>query len=29
VHPGEGEMEALAMNGLLVATGEITPKIYN
>ena len=28
VHPGEGEMEALAMNGLLVATGEVTAKIY-
>ncbi|MCL2027978.1 MAG: butyrate kinase [Bacteroidales bacterium] len=29
IHPGEGEMEALAMNGLLVATGEVTAKIYN
>ncbi|MCL2416744.1 MAG: butyrate kinase [Bacteroidales bacterium] len=29
VHPGEGEMEALAMNGLLVATGQIEPKVYS
>jgi butyrate kinase len=28
VHPGEGEMEALAMNGLLVANGEVKAKIY-
>jgi len=28
IHPGEGEMEALAMNGLLVATGEVSPRIY-
>ncbi|MCL2681869.1 MAG: butyrate kinase [Bacteroidales bacterium] len=28
VHPGEGEIEALAMNGLLVATGEVKAKIY-
>jgi butyrate kinase len=28
VHPGEGEMEALAMNGLLVAKGEVVAKNY-
>jgi butyrate kinase len=28
VHPGEGEMEALAMNGLMVATGQTVAKIY-
>ncbi len=28
VYPGEDEMEALAMNGLMVMKGEIEPKIY-
>lgn len=28
VYPGEDEMEALAMNGLMVMKGEIDPKIY-
>lgn len=28
VYPGEDEMEALAMNGLMVMRGEITPLIY-
>jgi butyrate kinase len=28
VYPGEDEMEALAMNGLRVITGEIRPKEY-
>ncbi|MDR2907878.1 MAG: butyrate kinase [Bacteroidales bacterium] len=28
VHPGEDEMAALAMNGLMVANGEIQPKLY-
>jgi butyrate kinase len=29
VYPGEDEMRALAMNGLMVLTGEIIPKVYN
>jgi butyrate kinase len=28
-YPGEDEMESLAINGLRVATGEVTPKIYS
>lgn len=28
VYPGEDEMEALAMNGLMVMKGEVEPKIY-
>lgn len=28
VYPGEDEMEALAMNGLMVMKGEIEPKVY-
>ncbi|MEE4196076.1 MAG: butyrate kinase [Bacteroidales bacterium] len=28
VYPGEDEMEALAMNGLMVLKGEVEPKIY-
>jgi butyrate kinase len=28
VYPGEDEMSALAMNGLMVLQGEIEPKIY-
>lgn len=28
IYPGEDEMEALAMNGLRVATGEVNPKEY-
>jgi len=28
VYPGEDEMAALAMNGLFVLKGEITPKEY-
>lgn len=28
VYPGEGEMEALSMNGYLVLTGELIPKEY-
>jgi butyrate kinase len=28
IRPGEGEMEALAMNGLMVANGEVKAKIY-
>jgi butyrate kinase len=28
IYPGENEMEALAMNGLMVVTGEITPREY-
>ena len=29
VYPGEDEMRALAMNGLMVLQGEIKPKIYD
>lgn len=29
VYPGEDEMRALAMNGLMVVTGELEPKVYN
>jgi butyrate kinase len=29
VYPGEDEMRALAMNGLMVINGEVTPKVYN
>jgi butyrate kinase len=28
VYPGEDEMRALAINGLMVVTGELTPKEY-
>ncbi|HKL08986.1 MAG TPA: hypothetical protein VJ896_09435, partial [Bacteroidales bacterium] len=28
VYPGEDEMEALAMNGLMVMKGEVEPKVY-
>lgn len=28
VYPGEDEMQALAVNGLMVLKGEVTPKIY-
>ncbi len=28
VHPGEDEMAALAMNGLMIAKGEVSPKNY-
>lgn len=28
IYPGEDEMRALAMNGLMVITGEIKPKVY-
>jgi butyrate kinase len=28
VYPGEDEMSALAMNGLLVMKGELEPKVY-
>ena len=28
VYPGEDEMRALAMNGLMVLKGEIEPKVY-
>ena len=28
IYPGEDEMRALAMNGLMVLKGEITPKEY-
>ncbi len=28
IYPGEDEMRALAMNGLMVIRGEITPKVY-
>jgi butyrate kinase len=29
VYPGEDEMEALAINGFRVMTGEVEPKIYS
>jgi butyrate kinase len=29
VYPGEDEMRALAMNGLMVINGEVKPKVYN
>jgi butyrate kinase len=29
VYPGEDEMQALAMNGQLVMTGEVQPKVYD
>jgi butyrate kinase len=29
IFPGEDEMRALAINGLMVITGEITPKVYS
>jgi butyrate kinase len=29
IYPGEDEMHALAMNGLMVLKGEVIPKEYN
>ncbi|MDE6879431.1 MAG: butyrate kinase, partial [Odoribacter sp.] len=29
VYPGEDEMRALALNGLMVLNGELTPKVYS
>ncbi|MCK4921320.1 MAG: butyrate kinase [Bacteroidales bacterium] len=29
IYPGEDEMHALAMNGMLVLRGEVNPKVYN
>jgi len=29
VYPGEDEMQALAMNGLMVLRGEVQPRVYS